>query len=152
MIEKKIEYRIIEFVFNRKLNLYSFIVLLLLSLIFFSNTLYSFYFGIPFFIMYELLILLFNYNKIQKYLCYLLIGFFMFIFVFGLFSTSILNFIDLYLIIFIFRFKFYFINHFNKEKNWFDFIYCLYILTPLFIHTQKEKILNLIKVRYYKNE
>ncbi len=150
MIEKKTEYRIIEYVFNRKLNLYAFIVLLLLSLIFFPNTLYSFYFGLPIFIMYELLILLFNYNKKNKYIFCIMVFSIVFILIFGLFSTTVLNLTYLYTLVFLLRFQFYFSVHLNKWENWFEYYYNQYMLSPLFIHKLKDRIFNLIKERYYE--
>jgi hypothetical protein len=73
MIEKKIEYRILEFILINKLNLYISILFLFLSNLYFFNTYKSWLFAIPIFLFYELIILLFNYNKNNKRLFYLII-------------------------------------------------------------------------------
>lgn len=75
------------------------------------------------------------------------------IIIFGIFSTIILNFAFLYFLIFGIRFTYCFSLYSNmKLKERIEAIFYQYMYTPLFIHTQKEKILNLIKERCYKNE
>ena len=153
MIEKKIEYKIIEFILNRKINLYAFLILVIFTSVFRNNFILSLMFGLPFFIFYELLILLLNYTQKNKYLCYSMIVFIISILIFGIFSTIILNFAFLYFLIFGIRFTYSFSLYSNVNlKERIEAIFCQYMYTPLFIHTQKEKILNLIKERYYKNE
>lgn len=150
MIENKTEYKILEFILNRKLNLYFFVFLFILSRIFYANTIYSLYFGFPFITMYELLILLMNYDRKHKHLFYISNSALILFLVGGVFSKIILNFVDVYLIVFILRLAFNFLVHVNKGKNILDNIYYQFLFSPVFIHTQKENILNLIKDRYKK--
>ena len=73
-----------------------------------------------------------------------------FILIFGLFSTTVLNLTYLYTLVFLLRFQFYFSVHLNKWENWFEYYFNQYMLSPLFIHKLKDRIFNLIKERYYE--
>lgn len=156
MIENKIEYKILEFILNRKLNLYFSIVLLILSFLLFDNSenVFSglFFFSIPILMFYELILLLYDYSNRNKLIFHSLIFLFILIFIFNLFFRFNVFFVMGCFLFFIYRSykstRMFFLN----SENRFHLIYLQIIFSPFLIHKQKEIIFKLIKERDYKNQ